>query len=211
MLKVAVISENSFSSAGLVSVVNAIDDFLCVGSWRCCEDLLSNDSIHDVDILIVDLGNCVNDGKYLKIIRKNLKNMKIMGICSSLEPKFAMLALELGVVGIVTPEIENRAFVRALVKVAEGKNVLDPAISMRVIELMRENEAVRSRQEALRLTHREKQVAECVGRGLANVRIAAHLGISERTVKHYVGLLKDKLCVSNRTEIALSVNRLNLL
>lgn len=50
------------------------------------------------------------------------------------------------------------------------------------------------------LTDREIEILGMLLRGLANKQIAAHLGISEHTVKFHVSSIYTKLNVSNRTE-----------
>lgn len=50
------------------------------------------------------------------------------------------------------------------------------------------------------LTAREKEVIELLARGLANDEIAAHLGISSKTVRNQVSALFQKLGVSSRAQ-----------
>ncbi len=54
------------------------------------------------------------------------------------------------------------------------------------------------------LTPREQQVVQLVADGLGNREIAAHLKLSEHTVKNYLFLVFDKIGVSSRTELVLS-------
>lgn len=50
------------------------------------------------------------------------------------------------------------------------------------------------------LTRREAQVLERLAQGLDNAQIAAHLGLSEKTVRNNVSSLFDKLGVENRSQ-----------
>ncbi len=50
------------------------------------------------------------------------------------------------------------------------------------------------------LTSREIQVLNYAARGYANKRIAFELGISENTVKHFIGRVLTKLNANDRTE-----------
>lgn len=52
------------------------------------------------------------------------------------------------------------------------------------------------------LTHRELQVLKHLATGADNLKIAAHLGITERTVRAHVSALYRKLQCENRTEMA---------
>jgi DNA-binding CsgD family transcriptional regulator len=48
------------------------------------------------------------------------------------------------------------------------------------------------------LTARERTILELLARGLDNLQIAAHLGLSEKTVRNNIGPIYDKLGVENR-------------
>jgi DNA-binding NarL/FixJ family response regulator len=61
------------------------------------------------------------------------------------------------------------------------------------------------------LSPREREVVSLLVKGLRNKEIAAHLHISERTVKFHVGRIFDKLCVDSRVEVLLRVAKEGLL
>jgi DNA-binding CsgD family transcriptional regulator len=61
------------------------------------------------------------------------------------------------------------------------------------------------------LTPRELEVLRCVAEGMDNLKIAALLSVSERTVKAHVSSLFRKLGIENRTELALWGHNLGLL
>jgi DNA-binding NarL/FixJ family response regulator len=50
------------------------------------------------------------------------------------------------------------------------------------------------------LTPRELEVLQLMARGLPNRKIAQHLEVNERTVKHHVSEILSKLGVANRTQ-----------
>jgi non-specific serine/threonine protein kinase len=52
------------------------------------------------------------------------------------------------------------------------------------------------------LTHREKEIANLVGRGLTNRQIAEDLTLSERTVDTHVGRILKKLSLRSREQVA---------
>ncbi|MFO7581418.1 response regulator transcription factor [Guyparkeria sp.] len=59
-----------------------------------------------------------------------------------------------------------------------------------------------------RLTVRQKEVMKLVANAYSNYQIACELGITENTVKLYVSQILHTLGLSNRTQIALLVNRM---
>jgi DNA-binding CsgD family transcriptional regulator len=50
------------------------------------------------------------------------------------------------------------------------------------------------------LTEREGQILEHIARGLDNAQIAAHLGMSEKTVRNHITHIFDKIGVENRSQ-----------
>lgn len=59
-----------------------------------------------------------------------------------------------------------------------------------------------------RLTKREQQVAQLIGKGMPNRKIAEVLGIREQSVKNLVSVLLKKLECENRVQVALHLTRL---
>jgi DNA-binding NarL/FixJ family response regulator len=50
------------------------------------------------------------------------------------------------------------------------------------------------------LTRRERQILEHISRGLDNLQIAAHLDLSEKTVRNHISSVYDKLGVWTRAQ-----------
>jgi pimeloyl-ACP methyl ester carboxylesterase/DNA-binding CsgD family transcriptional regulator len=50
------------------------------------------------------------------------------------------------------------------------------------------------------LTARESEILEHIARGLDNAQIAAHLGLSEKTVRNHITRVFDKIAVANRSQ-----------
>ena len=57
------------------------------------------------------------------------------------------------------------------------------------------------------LTHRERQMAQAVSRGLRNRQIAVEFGISEETVKKHLATIYGKLAINGRVALAVLVMR----
>jgi DNA-binding CsgD family transcriptional regulator len=55
------------------------------------------------------------------------------------------------------------------------------------------------------LTHRERQMAHAVSRGLRNRQIANEFGISEETVKKHLATIYGKLALPGRVALAVYV------
>ena len=76
-----------------------------------------------------------------------------------------------------------------------------PRFLSEVRSFLAQNAAVRPPRSALPLadlTPRERNVLECIARGLDNAEIAAALGLSEKTVRNHITRVFDKIGVQHR-------------
>lgn len=92
---------------------------------------------------------------------------------------------------------ELRAIVR---RVAAGEAFVTPALATRLlVEFSRPQE----RDPLSELTARERDVIELLSQGASNREIGERLHLAEKTVKHYVTCILQKLHARSRTEAAL--------
>ena len=129
--------------------------------------------------------------------------------------QYVVAALEAGASGFLLKDTPPRQILAAVRAVAEGSEMLSPAVTRRLI-----GEYVRSRGEsrkevALRrlevLSEREREVLVLVARGLSNAEAARVAYMSEATVKTYVSRMLTKLGLTNRTQAAILAYEAGLL
>ena len=124
-------------------------------------------------------------------------------------------ALEAGASGFLLKDTPPRQIVAAVRAVADGSEMLSPAVTRRLIsEYVREQgdsrgDAARQRLEPL--TAREREVLVLVGRGLSNAEAARTAYMTEATVKTYVSRMLTKLGLTNRTQAAILAYEAGLL
>lgn len=111
-------------------------------------------------------------------------------------------ALEGGARGYLLKGIGGAELVATLERVMQGESHVAPSLAARMLARMR-NPVPSSRDGLDLLTPREEEVLRLVSEGLSNKEIARRTDVQERTVKHHMTQILQKLHLRNRTEAAL--------
>ncbi|MBI5768985.1 MAG: response regulator transcription factor [Verrucomicrobia bacterium] len=153
------------------------------------------------DVALLDIR--LPDGTGLDACRQILKKLpetRILILTSVVDDSLVDEAIRAGAHGYLLKEIDGRGLVQAIQEVAAGKSILDPAITARVLQLVKSGH---SGPDALAsLSPQEKRVLALIAGGCTNKEVAAQLGLSEKTVKNYLSTVFEKLHVSRRAEAA---------
>ena len=128
--------------------------------------------------------------------------------------QYVVAALEAGASGFLFKDTPPRQIVAAVRAVADGSEMLSPAVTRRLIsDYVRERDDDSRRAVARRrlepLSGRE--VLLLLGRGLSNAEAAKAAYMSEATVKTYVSRMLTKLGLTNRTQAAILAYEAGLL
>lgn len=109
-------------------------------------------------------------------------------------------ALKAGAHGYVLKGVSASDLRAAIRRIADGETFITPTLAA---ELIFEFSRPRREDPLHDLTARESAVLDRIAEGLTNREIGEQLHLSEKTVKHYVTLVLQKLQVRSRTEAAL--------
>ena len=116
-----------------------------------------------------------------------------------------MAALKAGARGYVLKGVGSAALVDILESVARGESYVPPSLAARLLTEMRNGEprAAATADPLATLTQREDEILRLVAKGLSNKEVALRLDLQEKTVKHHMTRILNKLRVRNRTEAAI--------
>lgn len=114
-----------------------------------------------------------------------------------------MQALKAGAVGYILKGVGSHELVAIVKDVAAGRSYVSPALAARILNAMRAGAAGAATRGPLDdLSKREEDILKLVAQGKSNKEVGRLLDLQEKTVKHYMTSILQKLHVRNRVEAA---------
>ncbi len=132
-------------------------------------------------------------------VRSADPSIKVLILTSYDDDDALFAAIIAGAAGYVLKQVRGNDLVDAVRRVADGQSLLDPAITMQVLERIRNGH---SDDPLARLTAQERRILDLIGEGMTNRQIAEAMSLAEKTVKNYVSQLLAKLGLERRTQAA---------
>lgn len=127
---------------------------------------------------------------------------RVAMLTASEEDDDLMQALRLGALGYVLKGVGAGELVGVVRGMAEGQSYVSPGLAGRLLLGMRSRGAAPA-NPLEDLTRREEDILRLVAQGLSNREVGQTLDLQEKTVKHYMTAILQKLHVRNRVEAAM--------
>jgi DNA-binding NarL/FixJ family response regulator len=113
--------------------------------------------------------------------------------------------IKAGANGFIVKDATVEEFVRTVRSVAEGTDVVPPALTGTLLSHIVDHPVLRDMPglvRGVRLTNREWEIIDLVSAGLGNKEIAQRLNLPTHTVKNYVRHILQKLALHSRLQLA---------
>ena len=134
-------------------------------------------------------------------ILKHLPETRVLVLTSVADDSLVDQAIRCGAHGYLLKEVDARALSQAIRDVAAGKSILDPAVTSRVMRMVKSG-SNNDVQALASLSPQEQRVLALIAEGKTNKEVAMVLNLSEKTVKNYLANMFDKLEVTRRAQAA---------
>ena len=208
---VLLVDDHEVVRLGLMTLLEDVPWIDVVSEAGSAAEAIAEVSAHEPDVVVMDIRMPGESGiDACREIRKRWPQTKVIMLTSHADDNLIFQALQAGASGYVLKQVGNRSLIDALKAVREGQALLDPSVTQRVIERVRQHE-MQSQAAAFRdLTARELEVLAEVATGKSNNEIADALMLSEKTVRNHVSAILSKLGLSNRIEAATYAVRNNI-
>lgn len=209
-VRLVLIDDDPLVRAGLKMLLGADPSLRIVGEGADGDEAVGLVETHRPDLVLMDIRMPRLDGLSATerlLARPGAPRIIILTTFDS--DDMVLRALAAGAAGFLLKDTAPEAMIEAIHRVAEGEHMLSPSIIAQVIEVATRSLADRTHHsfaDLEELNEREKQVAIAIGRGLTNAQIASSQYISIATVKATVTKVLEKLCLTNRVQIAIKVH-----
>ncbi len=201
MIRVFLLDDHEIVRRGVADMLNAEDDIEVVGEAATQDDAVARVHALDPDVAVLDVR--LEQGNGIEACR-GIRSLHPRTACLMLtsfgEDEALFEAIMAGAAGYVLKRIQTAELIAAVRRVASGESMLDPAVTERVLERLRNGP--RQDERIARLTPQEQNLLALLADGLSNRLIAEKLFLSEKTVKNHVTSILAKLGLTTRTEAA---------
>ena len=200
--KVLVVDDHPIVRQGLVQMIGHESDLEVCSEAESVADALKAISAHSPDVAVVDLSlKGVSGLELLKDIKVRHPKLPVLVLSVFDESIYAERALRAGAKGYMMKEEAAEKILAAIRTVLSGGIYLSPAMASRLLHLFVGGKSSTVASPADRLSDRELEVFQLIGKGFGNADIARQLHISPKTVETYRAHIKEKLELDGATEL----------
>ncbi len=200
-IRVFLLDDHEVVRRGLRELLEAQDGFVIAGEAGTAEEALARIPPTRPTVAVLDVQ--LPDGNGVEVareVRSAHPEIRCLMLTSFSDDEALFQAIMAGASGYLLKQIKGIDLVDSIRRVAEGQSLLDPTVTDRVLERLREGPEEDER--LARLTPQERRILDLIADGLTNRQIAGEVHLAEKTVKNYVSNLLAKLGMERRTQAA---------
>jgi two-component system response regulator DevR len=200
--RVMLVDDHEVVRNGLRAMLEVMDDLEIVAeAGSAAEAVLRARSYHP-EVIVMDVRLPDRSGvEACREIRAENPDISILMLTSFSDDQALFDSIMAGASGYVLKQIRGSDLVDGIRRVAAGESLLDPAVTARVLDRVRNPQGNQDPRLA-RLTPTEARILDMIAEGLTNREIGERVHLAEKTVKNYVSTILSKLQVSRRAEAA---------
>ncbi|SFH51674.1 two component transcriptional regulator, LuxR family [Palleronia marisminoris] len=203
-IRVLVVDDHPLFRDGVSRSLSEDGRFEVVGTASSADEAVVLADSLAPDIVLLDLSMPGGGLAALRRIAGRAGAPRVIILTVSEEDDDVMQALKAGAAGYVLKGVGAEELCGIVADLAGGRSYVAPALAMSVLSAMNEPPGQGKPATLIdTLSKREEDILRLVAQGKSNKEVGRALDIQEKTVKHYMTTILEKLQVRNRTEAAL--------
>ena len=207
-IRILIADDHPMFREGVVQSLASEKDFAIIGQASNGKNAIKMAKELLPDVLLLDITMPDQDGITItKKISAAFPVIQIIMLTASENEDDLMKALKAGARGYVLKGISAKELVKVVRTIVAGGTYISPDMAnMILFELSQPSQP----DPLSELSDREKEILKLVAKGYTNREIGAQIHLSEKTIKHYMTNILQKLHVRSRVEAALLVQKREL-
>ena len=204
-ISVLVVDDHPLFRQGVVHSLGCVPDLTVVGEATSGEEALklARELLPDVVLLDISMPGW-NGLVTAERISTACPASAIVMLTVSEDKDKLLAAFKAGARAYVLKGVSPQELASVIRSSARGDVYVSPSLAVEMLVSLTRGHAPDSLQE---LTSREREILRLIGKGLTNREIGAQIFLSEKTIKHHVTNILQKLQVRSRVEAALFAAR----
>jgi DNA-binding NarL/FixJ family response regulator len=196
-INLGIIEDERMVMDSLIMLFGEQQDISLHSTAPSIEAFLDQDSIQDVDILLLDIQLPGMSGlEGIRPLKELIPNLEIIILTTYEDEEIIFKALYAGAVSYISKRTSIQNVLDAVRTVHRGGSYMSPFIARKVIEYF-----APSKKEEETLTPRQKQIVQAVVDGDSYKMIADKLLISTNTVADHIRTIYKKLHIHSKSEL----------
>jgi len=206
-IRVYLLDDHEVVRKGLRALLEGAGDIEVIGESGSAVQAANRIPALKADVAVLD--GRLPDGSGIEVCREVRSvdpTIQALILTSYDDDEALFAAIMAGASGYILKEIKGNDRVNAVRQVAAGNSLIDPALTARVLERVRNPSTVNA--ELASLTEQELTLLAHIADGLTNRQIGEQMFLAEKTVKNYVSSILSKLGLERRTQAAVLASKL---
>lgn len=206
LIRIVIADDHAIFRDALQALLEAEKDFRVIGNVGDGRAAVSLVRELRPDVLLLDVAMPHVDGiEALRQISEAGSSTRVILLSGAIEKADIVTAIQLGARGLVLKESGAAVLLKGIRGVMSGQYWIGREAVSNLLEVLRSliSRGGNAPRNEFGLTAREIEIVGAVVAAYGNKEIAQRFQISEKTVKHHLTNIFDKLGVSNRLELAL--------
>jgi len=201
--RIVIVDDHPLFRKGLEDLIHSEGSFAVCGEAGNAAEAMEIIRKLNPDLAIVDLSLPGANGiELIKNVRAEFPKLPILVLSMHDESLYALRALRAGAGGYVMKHEAMANVIQAIREVFNDRPYLSPAMAAQVITKFAHRNAEGAADPVERLSDRELEILELIGKGNEVRQIAKLLHLSPKTVETHRAHIKDKLDLKNSREVA---------
>jgi DNA-binding NarL/FixJ family response regulator len=199
--RVMIVDDHEVVREGLRTLLGKQKTLSIVGEAATMKDAVETAARARPDVVIMDIR--LPDGSGIEAcrsIREARPQTGVIMLTSYADDEALFASIIAGASGYILKDAKSQTVLDAVSAVAQGRSLLDPTVTGKVLERVRKGPEEDPKLASL--TEQERKVLGHVAEGKTNREIGEIMFLSEKTVKNYVSRILDKLGLARRAEAA---------